>query len=157
MFEVGDIVCLKSNPEVPMTVSMVVDMSGESGFSSRLLKEQMRLLGYADGDVQCTWFDGPAIMTDFFKTVMLVKKSEPFITFMFEAGDVVYLKSNPEVLMTVSVVINTAGTYGFRPKLKKRMRLLGYANGDVQCRWFRSDGPEVMTEFFKATMLAKKS
>ena len=75
---------------------------------------------------------------------------------MLEVGDVVYLKSNPEVLMTVSFVIREKYFTGLaRRMLKKHITSLGFAEGDVHCRWFA--GLECRADFFKAAMLAKKT
>ena len=71
-------------------------------------------------------------------------------------GDVVFLNSNPEVLMTVSFVMgekddtNNASSMMIQPA----MRIAGYVAGDVQCTWF--NGPEHKTGYFKAAMLTKK-
>jgi hypothetical protein len=71
-------------------------------------------------------------------------------------GDVVFLNSNPEVLMTVSFVMeekenaDNASSMMIQPQ----MRIAGFVAGDVQCTWF--NGPEYKTGYFKAAMLTKK-
>jgi len=75
MLKVGDVVYLKSNPEILMTVSCIINQEDITGFGSKLMKKQMRDLGYDGGAVQCRWFDGSECMTDFFKPEMLNKKS----------------------------------------------------------------------------------
>jgi len=75
-FEAGDVVYLKSNPEILMTVAVVLKENDTSGFGSKIMKKQMWSLGYGDGDIaQCRWFNGPEVKTDFFKTAMLAKKT----------------------------------------------------------------------------------
>jgi len=75
---------------------------------------------------------------------------------MFNVGDVVYLKSNPEVLMTVSLVLEDMDSKGFINKyLKKQLQKIGYTNGAIECSWFCES--EHLREFFKPEMLVKKS
>lgn len=71
--EIGDVVFLKSNPETLMTVSFVLGTTEASGYSE-LIHQQMRISGLVDGDVQCTWFNGPECKTGFFRAAMLAKK-----------------------------------------------------------------------------------
>ena len=75
MLKVGDVVYLKSNPEVLMTVSFVIIEKELTGIAAKAVKEQMRSTGFTDGDVQCMWFDKKECKSDFFKAVMLAKKS----------------------------------------------------------------------------------
>ena len=76
MLEVGDVVYLKSNPEVLMTVSFVIKENELTGFASNVIKKQMRRIGFTDGDVQCRWFIDSECQADFFKAAMLRKKAE---------------------------------------------------------------------------------
>ena len=69
-------------------------------------------------------------------------------------GDVVFLKSNPEILMTVSFVLGEKDVAGYAQLIHQQMKISGYANGDVQCTWF--NGPETKIGFFRAAMLTKK-
>lgn len=71
--EIGDVVFLRSNPEILMTVSFVLGEKEATGYA-KLLHQQMKIAGYADGDVQCTWFNGPEQKTGGFKAAMLTKK-----------------------------------------------------------------------------------
>ena len=76
MLEVGDVVYLKSNPEVLMTVSFVIKENELTGFASNVIKKQMRRIDFTDGDVQCGWFIDSECQADFFKAAMLRKKTE---------------------------------------------------------------------------------
>jgi uncharacterized protein YodC (DUF2158 family) len=71
--DVGDVVFLKSNPETLMTISFVLGKTEVTGYA-KLIPKQMRMSGFLDGDVQCTWFNGPECKTGYFKTAMLGKK-----------------------------------------------------------------------------------
>jgi uncharacterized protein YodC (DUF2158 family) len=71
--EIGDVVYLKSNPEVLMTVSYVLGKTQVTGYAS-LIQQQMKISGFIDGDVQCTWFNGPECKTGCFKSATLSKK-----------------------------------------------------------------------------------
>ncbi|MBR5401689.1 MAG: hypothetical protein IK102_07750 [Treponema sp.] len=70
---VGDVVFLNSNPEILMTVEFVLG-SETSGLQERMLDQQMKMRGYADGDVYCTWFENKELKHEFFKKQMLTKK-----------------------------------------------------------------------------------
>ena len=72
--KIGDVVFLNSNPETLMTVSFVMGEKEVTGNASMMIQPQMRLAGCVDGDVQCTWFNGPECKTGFFKAAMLTKK-----------------------------------------------------------------------------------
>ena len=71
--EVGDVVFLKSNPDIFMTVSFVFGKS-EVPDSPQPTKIQMKLAGYGEGDVECKWFVGKECKSGFFKSAMLTKK-----------------------------------------------------------------------------------
>jgi len=75
-----------------------------------------------------------------------------------EIGDVVYLKSNPDNLMTVSLVLNKEELIGFGAKsLKKELHSTGFSDGDVQCTWYDKNTGDYNIYFFKAAMLGKKT
>ena len=69
-------------------------------------------------------------------------------------GDVVYLNSNPEQTMTVAFVLGEDDADSNTKYTQQTMRIHGYADGDVQCKW--PNGSETKAEFFKAAMLTKK-
>ena len=71
--EIGDVVFLKSNPEVLMTVSFVYGQEPK-GPQERYLSQQMGIAGYEKGDVNCTWFEGKQLASSPFKAKMLTKK-----------------------------------------------------------------------------------
>lgn len=76
------------------------------------------------------------------------------ITNVIGIGDVVYLNSNPAVLMTVLYVLGTEPK-GFQDKtITYQMKMQGYKEGDVCCNWFENG--KLQTSFFKAAMLTKK-
>ena len=154
-FKVGDVVYLKSNPERLMTVSIVFGATSYSGFKS-FLERQYRKMGFVDGDVQCVWFDGNKFIVSFFKANLLNLKSRNAAHSVFKKGDRVFLKSNPEMLMTVTLIVgkpefNTFLTRRFERKARK----LGYVDGDVQCKW--SNGLRYKIGLISAAMLEKKS
>jgi hypothetical protein len=69
-------------------------------------------------------------------------------------GDVVYLNSNPGVLMTVSFVLGQyPGTDAAR-KLDETMREQGFQDRDVCCTWF--SGTKLETGFFRERMVTRK-
>ena len=70
---VGDVVFLNSNPEILMTVEFVLG-SETSGLQETMLDQQMKMRGYADGDVYCTWFENKELKHEFFKKQMVTKK-----------------------------------------------------------------------------------
>lgn len=71
--EIGDVVFLNSNPELPMTVTFV--LGGEAkGFQERFIVKQMQNAGCVNGDVYCTWFEGTNLKSGIFKAKMLTKK-----------------------------------------------------------------------------------
>lgn len=70
---IGDVVFLNSNPEVLMTVQYVLGMEPK-GPQEKVLNSQMKMGGYVDGDVYCTWFDGKNLKNGVFKAKMLTKK-----------------------------------------------------------------------------------
>lgn len=70
-------------------------------------------------------------------------------------GDVVYLNSNPKVLMTVSFVLGQYPAGERERSLDAEMRAAGYQDRDVCCTWF--DGTRLETGFFKErTVTIKK-
>jgi len=73
-FKVGDIVYLKSNPESPMTVSLVIGKTPIHKSLAKMLWKNWLKYGFVDGDVQCTWFEGTKRVTDYFKNELLAKK-----------------------------------------------------------------------------------
>ena len=70
---VGDVVFLNSNPEILMTLEYVLG-SGSKGAQERMLDQQLRMRGYTDGDVYCTWFEGKELKKAPFKKQMVTKK-----------------------------------------------------------------------------------
>jgi len=52
---------------------------------------------------------------------------------MFRIGDVVYLKSSPEVLMTVSLVVEKDDANTF---IVKKIEKMFQSEGAVECGWF---------------------
>ena len=70
---VGDVVFLNSNPEILMTIEFVLG-SETSGLQERMLDQQMKMRGYSDGDVYCTWFENKELKHDVFKKQMVIKK-----------------------------------------------------------------------------------
>jgi uncharacterized protein YodC (DUF2158 family) len=73
--KVGDVVFLKSNPEILMTVSFVMgEKEDGKNASSMIIQPKMRIAGFVAGDVQCTWFNGPECKTGYFKAAVLTKK-----------------------------------------------------------------------------------
>ena len=160
-FEIGDVVYLKSNPKRLMTVSMFVKVKHISGWDKKYVKERLRNQGYVDNDdvIQCRWFKGRLNMVDYFKPHMVTIKSREEICPVFEDGDVVYLKSNPEKLMTVSFIKKANYIFQFAEEsLKTKIRENGYTEGDdvIQCTWFYW-GPETIADYFKPRMLQLQS
>jgi len=153
-FNVGDVVFLKSNPERLMTVSIVLGKTKFSGFFGKLYEKHSREIGFTDGDVQCDCFIGLEYNYGSFKANKLQIKSSDNIIPKLEVGDVVCLKSNPEIPMTISFVIKTSGIF-FKKELEKQMRSYWYSVGDVQCTW--GNKLNVFERFFSAAMLTKKS
>jgi len=75
-FKAGDRVCLKSNPEFPINVSMVLKTEDLYRLDRKIIKKVVQELGsFDDGDIQCTWFDklDNEYVERFFKAEMLVK------------------------------------------------------------------------------------
>ena len=70
---VGDVVFLNSNPEVPMTVEFVLG-SEPKGMQEKMLSRKMEVSGYENGDVYCTWFEGETLKNAIFKIRMITKK-----------------------------------------------------------------------------------
>jgi len=70
---VGDVVFLNSNPEISMTVEYVLNKNA-NGVQEKMLSQKMRIGGFTDGDVYCTWFDGKELKNACFKAKMLTKK-----------------------------------------------------------------------------------
>ena len=71
-----------------------------------------------------------------------------------EIGDVVFLNSNPETLMTVSYIFGKSEAPRSPQSTRLQMKLAGYGEGDVECKWFV--GTECKRGFFKPAMLTKK-
>ena len=76
-FNVGDVVCLESNPKQLMTVSMFLKLTDIPGWNKKYIKEQLRDQGYSNNDdvIQCRWFKGHLDMIDYFKPEMLQLQS----------------------------------------------------------------------------------
>ena len=53
----GYAVCLKSAPETLMTVSKIKKTSDIFGFGSKIMKENLRFIGFFDDDyiILCSW------------------------------------------------------------------------------------------------------
>ena len=160
-FKVGDVVFLKNKPKQLMTVSMFLKVKDIPGWNKKYIKERLRDQGYSNNDdvIQCRWFKGPLDMVDYFKPQMLLLKSREDTCPVFEDGDVVYLKSNPEKLMTVSFVKKESYIFNYADKsLQKKIRENGYTKDDdvIQCTWFYF-GPETIADYFKPHMLQIQS
>jgi hypothetical protein len=69
-------------------------------------------------------------------------------------GDVVYLNSNPDVLMTVSYILGQYPKNDQEKQLDTKMRQSGYSDRDVCCTWFCDKKLE--TGYFKEKMVTKK-
>ena len=69
-------------------------------------------------------------------------------------GDVVFLNSNPEILMTVEYVLGSGSKGAQERMLSHQMQMSGYVEGDVYCIWF--EGKELKKAPFKKQMLTKK-
>lgn len=70
---VGDVVFLNSNPEILMTVELVLS-NEPKGAQEKMIIHQLRMQGYDNGDVYCTWFEGKELKKAPFKKQMLTKK-----------------------------------------------------------------------------------
>lgn len=70
---VGDVVFLNSNPEILMTVEFVLG-SEVTGLQERMLDQQLRMRGYTNGDVYCTWFENKELKHDVFKKQIVTKQ-----------------------------------------------------------------------------------
>ena len=71
--KVGDVVFLNSNPKLSMTVDFVLGESPANKLES-FFAQQMRIAGYEDGDVNCTWFEEKTLRKAPFKAKMLTLK-----------------------------------------------------------------------------------
>ncbi|MBR4791221.1 MAG: DUF2158 domain-containing protein [Treponema sp.] len=69
-------------------------------------------------------------------------------------GDVVFLNSNPGILMTVEFVLGSSSNSPKERVLSHQMHMSGYVDGDVYCSWF--NGTELKQAMFKKQMLTKK-
>lgn len=69
-------------------------------------------------------------------------------------GDVVYLNSNSNILMTVSYVLGQYPKNEQEKILDNKMRKAGYDDRDVCCTWF--SGTKLETAYFKEKMITKK-
>lgn len=69
-------------------------------------------------------------------------------------GDVVFLNSNPEILMTVEYVLGQNANGAQEKMLSHHMRISGFVDGDVYCAWF--EGKELKKACFKAKMVTNK-
>jgi len=160
-FKIGDVVSLKNNRKKIMTVSRFLKVKDICGIAPKIIIKRMLERGYSKRDdvIQCTWFKGSGQMDDYYKPERLRMEPPCEAVPVFEDGDVVYLKSNPEKLMTVSFVIDSGKISKYGSKyLKNQLHTRGYARGEdaVQCVWFY-EGSEITLEYFKPQMLAKKS
>ena len=154
-YEAGDVVYLKSNPKRLMTVSYIFGEVETTGYFEKHNEKQFRKFGYIDGDVQCAWFDGAEYTLNFFRAQMLNKTDSGNIRPILEEEDVVFLKSNPERLLSVSIVLGKTKLSGFREKRSvKNLPNFGFVDGDVQCWWFNNRESELA--FIRAQMLGKK-
>ena len=70
---VGDVVFLNSNPEILMTVEFVLG-SEVTGLQERMLDQQLRMRGYTNGDVYCTWLEKKELKHDVFKKQIVTKQ-----------------------------------------------------------------------------------
>ena len=70
-------------------------------------------------------------------------------------GDVVFLNSNPNVLMTVSYVLGQYPKNEQEKVLDRKMREAGYDDRDVCCTWL--NGTKLETANFKEKMVTKKT
>ena len=154
MFEVGDVVCLKNNPKKLMTVSFIFGEAETSGFFEKRHKKMFRKLGFNDGDVQCAWFDGMEYNVHFFTAKTLNIKSKADIRPVLEEDDVVCLRSNPEMLLSVSIVLGKTKLFFREKRIVKKLPNFGFKDGDVQCLW--GNGQKIQLAFIRAEMLVKK-
>jgi len=155
MFEVGDVVYSKNNPKKLMTVSFIFGEAETSGFFEKRYEKMFRKLGLNDGDVQCAWFDGLEYSVHFFTAKTLKIKSNANTRPVLEEDDVVCLRSNPEILLSVSIVLGETKLCGFREKrVVKKLPNFGFKDGDVQCLW--GNGKKIQLAFIRAEMLVKK-
>ena len=69
-------------------------------------------------------------------------------------GDVVFLNSNPEILMTVEFVLGIGSNGPKERMLSHQMHMAGCVDGDVYCTWF--ENKEVKHDIFKKQMVTKK-
>ena len=155
-FKVGDVVFLKNNPERLMTVSYVFgEVKTARGLFHKLcLKLLRKFCGIVDGDVHCNWFDGLECEGNFFTAKELIKKDSDTTRPILEEEDAVFLKSNPERLLSVSLVLGKTMIYEFQLKrMVKTLSNFGFVDGDVQCMWLA--GKEFQEVFFRAEMLVK--
>ena len=154
--KMGDVVCSKDNPKKLMTVLFVFGELKYLTSNGKSLERQMRRFGFSEGDVQCGFFEKSKYLTPLFKAETLRKISRDNIRPELEAGYTVFLKSNPEQLMSVSFVLgkikNTS--FSFRSR-EKKLRGVGFTDGDALCHWF--DGIEYKQEFLRADWLNIKS
>ena len=160
-FNVGDVVYLENNPKRLMTVSMLLKVKHISGRDKKYVLKRLKQKGFAPNDYvfQCRWFKGRLDMIEYFKPHMLQLLSREDTCPAFKDGDVVYLKSNPEKLMTVSFVKKGNYLFHYADKhLKENIRENGYNKDDdvIQCTWFFS-GPETIADYFKPQLLQLKS
>ena len=76
------------------------------------------------------------------------------LTNTMNIGDIVYLNSNPEVLMTILYILGPEPKNIQDKTISYKMRMCGYQEGDICCNWF--ENTKLQTNFFKAAMLTKK-
>ena len=137
-----------------MTVSFIFGEVETAGFFEKRSEKQFRkLLCFVDGDVQCAWFDGLEYKVDFFKAGTLKKKDCDTARPILEEDDVVFLKSNPERLLSVSTVLGKTKLFGFEKRAVKKLSNFGFGDGDVQCMWVA--GKEFQLAYIRAAMLVK--
>ena len=159
--KVGDVVYLKSNPKNLMTVSYITKTSEFIGFGKKSHKKKFHDIGYSDDDliVYCTWFDDVKFTGIFFKEKILTIESPGNPPPLFEVGDIVYLKSNPKMLMTVTSVFNKTEAVRLILSMNRteEMWKIGFTDNDViLCEGF-SNNAQIIIDYFISQVLAKKS
>ena len=161
-FEDGDVVCLKSNPEKLMTVSFVKKAAFIFHYAGKPLQQKIQEDGYNENDdvIQCTWFFwGPEIIADYFKPRMLQLLSRDAACPVFEEGDIVSLKSDPQRLMVVSSVLRQYDKL-FTQFIEAHVHCFGYRDGDAVCCWYDKYNTNAELGYtercFKAAMLIKR-
>lgn len=57
LYKMGDVVYLNNNTKLTMTVDFVLGQKTVNEVEDEFA-QLMKIAGYEDGDVNCTWFDG---------------------------------------------------------------------------------------------------